>query len=156
MKDVNIEMPIQMCTSKWDATICLKPLNKLVIVQLFKNIVLVLYRPSWVTVYGTKYKVGAIVHSGFFHLLPWFSITKKIAVVNCDLDRLFFILESLNTIEFNEHYHSFKIRKPSVSNLSIFTQKEFTSYLPMHIAKPVGSTGLYVSPKYDIDLFNFN
>lgn len=114
------------------------------------------YRPSWVTVYGTKYKVGVVVHSGFFHLLPLFSIIKKIAVVNCDLDRLFFILESLNTIEFHEHYHSFKIRKPSVNNLRIFTQKEFTSYLPMHIAQPVGSTGLYVSPKYDTDLFNFN
>ena len=26
----------------------------------------------------------------------------------------------------------------------------------MHIAQPVGSTGLHVSPKYDIDLLNFN
>jgi hypothetical protein len=113
-------------------------------------------RPSWVTVYGTKYKVGAVVHSGFFHLLPAFSIIKKIVVVNGDLKRLFCILASLNTIEFDEQYHSFKIRKPFVNNLSIYTQSEFPSYLPLHIAKPVGSPGLYVSPKYDIDLFNFN
>ncbi|KAK3731628.1 hypothetical protein QZH41_015892 [Actinostola sp. cb2023] len=116
----------------------------------------VVHEPSWVTVSGTKYKVGAVIHSGFIHLLPAFSVIKTIVVVNGELDRIVFVLTSLDTIEFNEHHHSFAISKPFVDNISIYTQQEFASFLPLHIAKAVGLPGSYVIPKYDIDLLNFN
>jgi hypothetical protein len=54
----------------------------------------------WIIILGTKYKVGAVVQHGFLHLLPAFSIIKKIVVVDGKLNRHCFILESLHTIEF--------------------------------------------------------
>ena len=35
-----------------------------------------------VKVSGTNYKVGAVVHCGFIHLLPSFSVIKKLVVVD--------------------------------------------------------------------------
>jgi hypothetical protein len=105
---------------------------------------------------GTKYKVGAIVHTGFHNLLPAFSIIKKIVVVNADLNRLYFVINSLNTTEFNEHYHSYEIKKPRVNSVNVCTQEEFISFLPTHFTNPVNAEGAYVSMKYDIDLLNMN
>jgi hypothetical protein len=120
------------------------------------SIISILLRPSWVTVSGTKYKIGAVIHSGFHQLLPTFSVIKKIVVVNGELDKLYFILTRLDTIEYSEHYHSYKICKPFIDHITVCKQNEFVSFLPLHIAKPVGTPGSYVSPKYDIDLYNFN
>jgi len=116
----------------------------------------ILLRPSWVIVSGTKYKIGAVIHSGFDQLLPEFSVIKKIAVVNGELDRLYFILTRIDTMEYSKHYHSYKICKPFIDHINVCKQNEFGSFLPLHITKPVGTPGSYVSPKYDIDLYNFN
>ena len=100
---------------------------------------------------GTKYKVGAVVQHGFLHLLPAFSIIKKIVVVDGKLNRHFFILESLHTIEFNEHYHAYKVEKPN--DINFCTQEELVSFMPMHYTNPVKSNGSFVSIKYDVDLY---
>jgi len=103
---------------------------------------------------GTKYKVGAVVHTGFHNLLPAFSIIKKIVVVNADLDRLYFVINSLNTTAFQEHFHSYEINKPRVDRVNVCTQEVFVSFLPTHFTNPVNAEGTYVCMKYDVDLLN--
>lgn len=113
-----------------------------------------IFRTSWVTVFGTNYKVGAVVQSGFLHLLPAFSIIKKIVVVDGKLNRLFLICESLDTIEYQEHYHAYRVKKPIDKIMTICTQEELVLFLPMHYTNPVGANGSYVNIKYDTDLLN--
>ena len=113
-----------------------------------------IFRLSWVTRLGTKYKVGAVVHTGFLHFLPVFAIIKKIVVVDGELNSFFFILESLHTIEYHEHYHAYKVEKPFDKNITICTQEELTLFLPMHYTNPVNTNGSYVNIKYDVDLLN--
>jgi hypothetical protein len=96
----------------------------------------------WIIILGTKYKVGAIVQHGFLHLLPAL-IIKKIVVVDGKLSRHFFILDSLHTIEFNEHYHAYKVEKPNDISLGICTQEELVSFMPMHYINPVKSNGSF-------------
>ena len=107
----------------------------------------------WAIILETKYKVGAVVQHGFLHLLPVFSIIKKIVVVDDKLSRLFLIRESLHTIEFNEHYHAYRVEKPIDIRLGICTQEELVSFMPMHYTNPVNSNGSFVTIKYDVDLY---
>ncbi|XP_028418108.1 uncharacterized protein LOC114543227 [Dendronephthya gigantea] len=107
----------------------------------------------WIIILGTKYKVGAVVQHGFLHLLPTFSVIKKIVVVDGELNSCFFILERLHTIEFNEHYHAYKVEKPIDISLGICTQEELVSFMPMHYTNPVNSNGSFVNIKYDVDLY---
>ena len=108
------------------------------------------------TVSGTKYKVGAVIHSGFNQLLPNFSVTKKIVVVDGKIERLYFILTELDTIGYCDHYHAYEICKPIIDHFHVCKQNEFASFLPLHITKPFGDPHLFVCTKYDIDLYNFN
>ena len=112
-----------------------------------------LFRLTWASVFGTKYKTGAVVQTGFCHLLPVFSVIQKIVLVSGD-SRLLFVVELLDTIELSEHYHSYKVQKSVEKSLEIFFQEEFAAFLPVHVTSPVGDTGLYVNVKYDTDLMN--
>ena len=105
---------------------------------------------------GTKYKIGAVVQHGFVHLLPAFSVIKKIVVVDGELTQPFFILESLDTMGYNEHYHAYNITKPIHESVIISRQAELASFLPMHFTEPVNANGLYVNVKYDTDLLNLH
>ena len=69
-----------------------------------------LFRLTWASVFGTKYKTGAVVQTGFCHLLSVFSVIQKIVLVSGD-SRLLFVVEILDTIELSEHYHSYKVQK---------------------------------------------
>ena len=72
-----------------------------------------------------------------------------------DLHRLFFVLESLDTVEYNEHYHAYRIEKPVIEDINISTQGELATFLPMHFTNPLNATGnYYVNVKYDVDLLN--
>ena len=99
-----------------------------------------LFRPTWASVFGTKYKKGAKVQTGFCHLLPVFSIIHKIVLVPGD-SALLFVVELLNTLGLSEHYHSYKVQKPMEKSFEIYFQEEFATFLPMHFTSPVGGTG---------------
>jgi hypothetical protein len=112
-----------------------------------------LFRLTWASVFGTKYKTGAVVQTGFCHLLPVFSVIHRIILVPGDYV-LLFVVELLDTIRLSEHYHSYEVQKPMEESFEIYSQEEFATFLPMHITSPVGATGLYVNVKYDTDLMN--
>ena len=105
---------------------------------------------------GTNYKVGAVIQTGFHQLLPEFSIIYKIVTVDGDLAKLFFVMEILSVIQWNDHYHSYEVEKLLQGDLNVYNQEEFVTYYPMHMTTPVDGTGLYVNMKCDTDLMNPN
>jgi hypothetical protein len=55
----------------------------------------IFYRPSWVNILGTKYKIGAVIHVGFDELLPVFALVKAIYVLSSSIKRVYFSTEML-------------------------------------------------------------
>ena len=105
---------------------------------------------------GTKYKVGAVIQTGFDRLLPEFSVIYKIVTVDGDLAKLFFVMEVLSVIQWNDHYHSYEVEKLLQGDLNVYNQEDFVTFCPMHMTTPVDGTGSYVSMKSDTDLMNPN
>ena len=126
----------------------------ILIMMLICNIYITgLFRLTWVSVSGTKYKTGAVVQTGFHNLLPVFAIARKIILVGGDPSKLMFIVEVIDTVCFSEHYHAYEVQM-SEKGYEIYSQDEFVTYLPMNITSPVNGIGLYVNVKYDTDLMN--
>ena len=83
----------------------------ILIMMLICNIYIAgLFRLTWVSVSGTKYKTGAVVQTGFYNLLPVFAIARKIILVGGDPSKLMFIVEVMDTVCFSEHYHALRFK----------------------------------------------
>ena len=77
----------------------------MIIMMLTCNIYITgLFRLTWVSVSGTKYKTGPVVQTGFPNLLPVFAIACKIIIVGGDPSKLMFIVEVMDSVCFSEHY----------------------------------------------------
>ena len=108
------------------------------------------FSPSTVFLHGTKYRVGAVLYVGQRDDLPEFSSIQGIFVFNT-VSKIYFIVKSLKTIMFSNHFHSYEIQTPSLSaDAFILEPEQLKVYLPMHVVKPsrCENSPLYVSPSY--------
>lgn len=115
------------------------------------------HRAKWCSIHGTKYKIGAVVHTGYIGLLPKFSIIKNITVTNpADLDgSLFFVVKDIPTLEYVTHTHSCKVSRLEHGPPIVLRQTELVTFLPMNLCTPIDVEGVTcVCPKYDIDVYN--
>lgn len=111
-----------------------------------------IYKPSWVNILGTKYKIGALVHIGFDELLPVFAVVKSIYVLSSSIKRVYFNTEILHTHEFCVDYRTYIVRKFVHPELTLIPQRHLQYFLPLHFVRPFGTNNmqLHVLPKYDI------
>lgn len=72
---------------------------------------------------GIEYRIGAVVHVGSVDDLQEFGSIDKIVVLPSH--KTYFILKSLLTIEFSEHFHAFEIRKPATQATYVLSQSDF-------------------------------
>ena len=107
----------------------------------------VVYVAKKVSVHGTEYRVGAVIHTGWIDELPEFSSIFKIVMVPSS--KVYFILERYVTIQFDDHYHSFQACKPQRECTVVMQQSEFKHYLPAHQVKlsSVADGSFYINPR---------
>ncbi len=105
------------------------------------------------SVYGTKYKSGAIVHIGFDEdEFPQFWEIKEICIVDNNVSKAMFIATRKETLKFSEHYQAYEIAVPRQKTTRAFYSRDFTCYLPLHQIKPFRCQTKYVCFRYEIDI----
>ena len=115
-----------------------------------------LCRLKWVSILGTKYKVGCTLNIGCDEFdNPTFGKVIKICVVNKNIRDILFVVSKLNTIDFSTHYQSFEVGTRG-RQLAIVHRKDLDSFLPLSLAKPYGvqTRNQYVVPRFDIGTNN--
>ena len=110
-----------------------------------------IYKPNWVNIMGTKYKIGSVIHATFDDLLPVFGVVKAIYVLSSSVKQVYFNTEILHTEEFCEDYRTYIVRKMVHPELRLIPQRSLKYFLPLHFLKPYGTNEqLHVLPKHDI------
>jgi hypothetical protein len=115
------------------------------------------FRTNWCTIHGTKYKKGAIVHTGYNGLMPQFAVIKQICTIHQrDLsNNIFFVLKDIVTLNYDSHTHSYRVRQINNGTQTVIKQSSLVTFRPMHICKPINMNGIEcVCPKLDVDLYN--
>jgi hypothetical protein len=109
------------------------------------------FRPSWVNILGTSYKIGAIIHVGFDEYLPVFAEIKSIFVFSSSIERVYFAAESLHTDKFCEEYRTYIVKTIVDPKLQLYPHRTLQYFLPLHFLKPVDSNNqAHILPKYDL------
>lgn len=97
------------------------------------------FRAKWVTIKGTKYKQGAILHIGYNENdFPAFWEIQKICIVNRNFADIMFVVLAKETVKFNDHYQCYEVVATKHNNLKIVYSKQFSCYLPLHQVKVNG------------------
>ena len=109
-------------------------------------------RASYVIINGTKYKLNAVVFLGFNNDLPEFgTISKIIVFANQDI---YVLVIKYTTLEYNEHYHAFEVRREIRPDNVHIRQEMLATYMPVHSVKPYGGNvrygALFVAPRFMI------
>lgn len=110
------------------------------------------YRYKWVSVHGTKYKVGCILQIGSDEYdVPVFGKVVKICTINWNISDVIFLLSQLHTIEFNAHYQSYEVSS-APRQLVLFHQSYLNCFLPLNKTKPYGvrTKNSYIVPKFEM------
>lgn len=108
-------------------------------------------RAKWITIHGTKYKVGAIVHIGFDEdEFPQFWEIKEISIVNNNVDKALFIVNKKETLTFSEHYQAYEIVAPKQKYTKVVYSENFTCHLPYSEIKRFGSHSRYICLRYEL------
>lgn len=110
------------------------------------------YRLKWMSVQGTKFKVGCIIWLGHDEEeMPRFALVKEISIVQQDLQNLWLVTEGLLMTSFNKHVNAYEV-KTSEENLVLVKQQDLPYGLPLHLitTKEAGQVKTYVCPKYQI------
>lgn len=110
------------------------------------------YEATYVVINGTKYKLNAVVFLGFNNDLPEFgTISKIIVFANQDI---YFLVIKYTTLEYNEHYHAFEVRRELRPDNILIRQEMLATYMPVHSVKPYGGNvrygALFVAPRFMI------
>ena len=107
---------------------------------------------NWISINGTKYKCGAIIHAGYSDKeQPSFWEILGIYIVNKAIHNAKFIVSPITTMYFDEHYQSYRVKRlTSASQRTIIYQKDFSSYLPLNISKPYGGTGKFIAMRVEL------
>ena len=112
----------------------------------------ILNRANNVTISGTTYKLNAVVFLGFDSDLPEFGTISKITVFGNQ--EIYFLITKYQTLEYNEHYHAFEVRKQLRPERVLRKQEMLATYMPSHSVKPYGrhvrNGALFVAPRFMI------
>ena len=106
------------------------------------------------TICGTEYKLGAVVFLGAEqdYELPEFGSISKIAVLQSG--KIFFCIKKFTTLENDNHFHTYKVRREMNSSTTFLQQEQLATYLPAHTVRPYGSNMLcgstYIAPRYAV------
>ena len=94
--------------------------------------IFLLSRARWVTIYGTKYKVGAVVHIGYnADEFPLFWKINKIAIIDKIVSKVMFIISEKETLLFNKHYQCYEVVTPTKPQIKVAYFKNFSCCLPL-------------------------
>jgi hypothetical protein len=115
-----------------------------------------LCRARWVTIHGTKYKVGAVIHIGYnAEEFPLFWKIEKIAIINKIVSEIMFIVSQKETLLFNKHYQCYEVVTPTKPQIKVTYFKDFSCYLPLSESKAQGdqvcSNSKFICVRYDLD-----
>lgn len=123
---------------------------------LFNCVFKPLFRANCCTVHGTKYKKGAVVHTGSDGIFPQFSMIQKIVTVPAkDSKHVFFALKEIATVNYESHSHAYRVKHFNQVAITIRRQSELITYRPMHICKSIGDNQTqYVCPRIDVDVYS--
>lgn len=84
--------------------------------------------------------------------MPEFGTIAKI-IVFADKD-IYFLLFKYVTMEYNEHYHAFEVRRELRPETVVIKQEMLATYMPIHCVKPYGRNvrngALFVAPRFMI------
>ncbi|XP_028414210.1 uncharacterized protein LOC114537267 [Dendronephthya gigantea] len=110
-----------------------------------------LYKAKWISIHGTKYKVGAVLHVGFdSDEFPQFCEIVEINVVNNNLKNPLFVVSEKETVRFSDHYQAYEIAPSVQKRNKVVYFKEFTSHLPLNLIKPFGRCEKFVCLRYEM------
>lgn len=103
------------------------------------SIIINCYNCPWISVKGTRYKSTMILTLDIFELNGLeFGMINKLFFCNNNL--IIFQCFKLNTVIFDEHYHSFEVEKEIDDNIFIY-YNNLASFIPNHISTmPNGKT----------------
>ena len=111
-------------------------------------------RYKWVSVHGTKYKVGCILLIGADEYdIPIFGKVVTICTVNRNVSDVIFVLSQLHSVEFNAHYQSYEVSPVLRRQLVLFHQSHLNCFLPLNKTKPYAvkiKNCSYIVPKFEI------
>lgn len=113
-------------------------------------------RLKWVSILGTKYKVGCMLNIGCDEIdNPTFGKVIKICVVNKNVRDIIFAISKLNTAGFSTHYQSFEVATHG-RQLDLVHHKDLESFLPLSLTKPYGvkTRNKYIVQRFDIGTNN--
>lgn len=125
------------------------PVQYNVATSLTVHYLLFLFRLTTVSVYGTKYRVGAVVCVGYDDDgLPDFASVLDIFVLG--EGKIYFVVKRIKTIVFSGHFHSYEVRRPADEDIFVLQPEDLHVYLPMHTVKAsvCQNSALYVTPRY--------
>ncbi|XP_046853425.1 uncharacterized protein LOC124446617 isoform X2 [Xenia sp. Carnegie-2017] len=112
-----------------------------------------LYSTKWITINGTKYKVGATVHIGYDDVeFPQFWEVIGIYIINQNVANAMFVVSRKQTVRFSEHYQAYEVAQSKQKEIKIKYFKELTSHLPFNLIKPFGCNTKYICHRYEIDV----
>ena len=108
----------------------------------------VIYRANYVEINGIRYSNGCVVVLNTSAVIPIFGCV--IDVLLTDVDNCLFVCEELQSEEFVEHFHAYKVNREIADAipLVICKHKEFSDYHVLGLYKHDDS--MYVVPKYHL------
>lgn len=112
-------------------------------------------RAKWVTIHGTKYKVGATLHIGYSEdELPLFWGVDKIAIVNKYVRDIMFIVSEKETLHFNKHFQCYEVVIPANPMTKVAYVKDFSCILPLSQTKSLGTrtSSRFICVRYDLEV----
>lgn len=96
---------------------------------------------NWVKIDGTEYRIGLIVCNEIQHKLPVFSRITQILLMR---DSMYFLVNPLVTLSFNEHYHAFTVCDGEEKE-AVFELQSLCFYSPFHLQCSYGpDNSIYV------------
>ena len=103
---------------------------------------------------GSRISIS-VVHTGCDGIMPEFSIIEKTVTVPGKNDNIFFVLKNVMTLNYQTHFHAYRVRLLNQGFTKVMRQTELTTFRPMHVCKSTGDErSLYVYPKNDVDVYN--
>jgi hypothetical protein len=109
------------------------------------------YSFKWISIQGTKYKVGCIVWIGIDEEeMPKFAQVKALCIVQQRFEDLWFITEEFSTTSFNPHVNAYEISPKE--DIVLVKQHLLPYTLPLHLIRKDegGINKTYVCPKYQL------
>lgn len=110
------------------------------------------FRAKNVTIYGTEYKIGAVVflRAEMDYNLPEFGSILKIVILPST--KVFFYIKKFITLKNDNHFHAFQVKLELNPDITLIEQDQLATYLPAHTVRAFESdrSCIYVAPRFAI------